>query len=479
MTRPLDEAVTAPPDGMIFTSVPSPTAPPEDSPTPAATLPPVEGVAGEQSIGDPYIPELGNTGYDVQHYVLRLALDPAQTEVERLVTIEAVATLDELAQLSLDFIGFQVHSVMVEGEETAFSREDGKLLVNLPQALDEGGAFAIDVAYSGAPVMEPSPYVPFVSHLGIRFQPEGQRLYVVAEPDGARYWFPNNDHPRDKATYRFELTVPEELVAVANGMLVETHTEVAEAFADGRTGDVYIWEHEYPMASYLATVAVGDYVRVEGETESGVLLRHYVFPENEQAFETVQPQVADMIEFMSERFGPYPFEAFGFVQVLGNGVSLETQTMVLLSEEAGVGVMAHELAHMWFGDWVSLDSWSDIWRNEGFATYVSALWLEQSVEQVEEVVAGYEAFVADNPRDFVLDEPPPGELFGAHSYFEGALVAHQLREEVGDQAFFTGLQRYFERYGGGTATHEEFQAVLEEATGHSLDEFFASRLGAP
>src|SRR5690606_1681029 len=121
-------------------------------------------------------------------------------------------------------------------------------------------------------------------------------------------------------------------------------------------------------------------------------LRHYVFPENEQAFETVQPQVADMIEFMSERFGPYPFEAFGFVQVLGNGVSLETQTMVLLSEEAGVGAMAHELAHMWFGDWVSLDSWSDIWRNEGFATYVSALWLEQSVEQVEEVVAGYEAF---------------------------------------------------------------------------------------
>jgi len=253
MTRPLDEAVTAPPDGMIFTSVPSPTAPPEDSPTPAATLPPVEGVAGEQSIGDPYIPELGNTGYDVQHYVLRLALDPAQTEVEGLVTIEAVATLDELAQLSLDFIGFQVHSVMVEGEETAFSREDGKLLVNLPQALDEGGAFAIDVAYSGAPVMEPSPYVPFVSHLGIRFQPEGQRLYVVAEPNGARYWFPNNDHPRDKATYRFELTVPEELVAVANGVTgpgQATRDDAATIAFRDRTGpfDLPITRHLLKLA---------------------------------------------------------------------------------------------------------------------------------------------------------------------------------------------------------------------------------------
>lgn len=438
-------------------------------PTPQAQ-PPLTPQAGGRSLGDPYAPQLGNTGYDVQHYLLQLALDPAVDQVQGAATIDAIATLHRLAELSLDFAGFEVTSVAVNGLAAAFAREDHKLIVTLPEPLAEGDGLSLTVAYRGQPLYEPSPYVGFVDHLGLAF-PDGQSIYALAEPDGARYWFPANDHPRDKATFRFEIVVPQSLTAAANGRLLESRPG---AMPDGREGALFIWEHLHPMAPYLATVAVGDYERLDDTSPAGVPLRHYTFPESREDVQAATSEIGQALDWMAELFGPYPFETFGFVTARVPGGSLETQTLVILSDAMiGKRTAVHELAHMWFGDHVSLDSWGEMWRNEGFATYVQLMWeTRNDPEELDLQMAAVESVVEGNDKSYPLNNPPAEYLFELNVYYQGALAVHALRQEMGDEAFFAGLRTYFERYGGGVASDTQFRAVMEESAGRSLDSYY-------
>jgi aminopeptidase N len=131
------------------------------------------------------------------------------------------------------------------------------------------------------------------------------------------------------------------------------------------------------------------------------------------------------------------------------------------------------MSHLWFGDWVSLHSWGDSWRNEGFATYVALMWANrENPQQLDQAIAEIAQRLADNPSGYPLNNPPAEEMFGRDSYNKGAVLVHQLRQEMGDEAFFNGLKIYFQRFGGGSASQAEFQSVMEEAVGHSLDEFF-------
>jgi aminopeptidase N len=426
---------------------------------------------GDRSAGDPYIPELGNGGYDVQHYKIQLALDPEINFVEGATTIGARSTIDGLSQISLDFVGYQVNLVTIDGITTDFTREGSKLVIDLPHLVPSGDPFSIVVTYQGAPLEESSPYVGFAEHLGLHY-PDGDSVFAVAEPDGARYWFPANDHPRDKATYRFEIVVPAGLTAVANGQLLETRTS---ALPNGDLGELFIWEHNYPMASYLALVAVGDYERIDDRSPGGIPLRHYVFPELEEESRIATSTSAEAIDWMSDLFGSYPFETFGFVTVAMPGASMETQTMVLLSDSMiGPRTAVHELAHMWFGNWVSLDSWAEMWRNEGFATYITMMWVTRDdPEELELQIAGMKSAAEENGRQYALNNPPAQALFDFNVYFEGAAMVHELRQEMGDEAFFEGLRNYFDTYGGGTASDAQFQAIMEEAAGFSLAPFFA------
>lgn len=459
-----------------------PSSTPRPSATPETTLPPVTGVAGERSAGDPYAPMLGNTGYDVQRYTLRMTLDPEDPAVAAHVTVEAVSTLANLGQISLDFTGFEIDDLQASGAELAgYAREAEKLVINFAEPLPEGQPFSLEIIYSGEPAFESSDFAPFEPSLGLIYQQDQRRIYVLTEPDGSRNYFPCNDHPTDKALFRFEITVPEELVAVANGTLVDTQTEIPNAMLDGRAGDRYIWEAADEMATYLAVITVGDYVRVEGRSPEGVALRSYVFPTQQADMEIATPIMGEMLDWMSERFGAYPFEAYGIVSVQGAGASMETQTMsIIAGSPRDENLMAHEMAHMWFGDWVSLESWGDIWRNEGFATYIAALWVTRNnPERMAQVVNNWEQPFRSGFVDAPLVNPPRREMFGITSYFKGALLVHDLRQEMGDEAFFAGLRLYFERYGGGTATHQQFQETLEEAAGQSLAPFFEEWLGEP
>ncbi|UCG25224.1 MAG: M1 family metallopeptidase, partial [Chloroflexota bacterium] len=449
-------------------------ADPETSAREATTIPPptpevqepLTPQAGGRSIGDPYAPELGNTGYDVQHYRLQLALDPAVEHVEGAATIEALATLHGLAELALDFAGFEVTSVTANGLAAGFERDGKKLIITLPEPLAEGDPFTLAITYRGQPLYETSAYVGFVDHLGLSY-PDEQSMYALAEPDGARYWFPANDHPRDKAAFRFEIVVPQGMTAAANGRLIETREA---AMPDGRPAELFIWEHGLPMAPYLATVAVGDYERLEGQSPAGVPLRHYTFAETREDFEAATSEIGEALDWMAELFGPYPLENFGYVTARVPGVSLETQTLVILSDAlTGKRTAVHELAHMWFGDWVSLDSWGEMWRNEGFATYVQLMWENRAdPEELELQMAAVESVVEGNDKSYPLNNPPAEYLFELNVYYQGALAVHALRQEMGDEAFFGGLRTYFERYGGRTASDADFKAVMEESAGRSL-----------
>ncbi len=439
------------------------------SPTPDVQEP-LTPQAGGRSIGDPYAPELGNTGYDVQHYRLQLALDPAVDHVEGAATIGALANLHGLAELALDFAGFEVTSVTVNGLAAGFDRDGKKLIISLPEPLAEGEQFTLAITYRGQPLYEPSAYLGFVDHLGLSY-PDEQSIYALAEPDGARYWFPTNDHPRDKATFRFEIVVPQGLTAAANGRLMETRQA---AMPDGRPAELFIWEHGQPMAPYLATVAVGDYDRMEGRSPGGVPLRHYTFPETREELEAATSEIGEALDWMAELFGPYPLENFGYVTARVPGGSLETQSLVLLSDAMiGKRTAVHELAHMWFGDWVSLDSWGEMWRNEGFATYIQLMWENRAdPEEFELQMAAVESVVEGNDKSYPLNNPPAEYLFELNVYFQGAMAVHALRQEMGDEAFFGGLRTYFERFGGGTASDADFRAVMEESAGRSLDSYY-------
>jgi aminopeptidase N len=450
------------------TAIPIPTEPPA-----TAAIPTLTPSTNPLSAGDPYAPELGNSGYDVQAYNLQLTLDPATASIAADVTITATSTTP-IQEVSLDFIGFDIQTVAFLGMPAEYHRQANKLLVDLPILIPSGEEFVMEIAYSGEPVIEASAYIPFVSHIGM-IRPDNESLYVASEPDGARYWFPCNDHPRDKATYRFELTVPEGMTGVANGHLVSGPQAVPNAFANGKTGELYTWAHNYPVATAFVTVAVANYERIDGRSPKGIPLRSYVFPDQVARFQAFEAHIGEMIDWLSDLFGPYPFDEFGYVMVKNFGASLETQTMVVLdSNMLNEETLVHEMAHMWFGDWVSLDSWGDIWRSEGFATYVQIQWANRDQpDQVNRTIRGFEDVYAAHPSGYPLDYPPRAEMFGNASYIKGAVVVHALREMIGDQAFYDGLRTYFEQYGGGVASQAQFQAVMEAASGLKLDDFFA------
>jgi len=455
-------------------STPTKTLPPPD-PTPSSTLTRTATVtpsstptlqAGGSSIGDPKATELGNTGYDVKSYTLALTIDPAAETLSGTTTIKAVATLPNLGRLSLDFSGPPISHLKVDGVEASHQRQGIKLLIDLPQPLAEGQPFTIVAAYKGHPQPVSSRYVEFLE-VGMHFA--GDMAFVASEPDGARSWFPCNDHPRDKALFRYEITVPQGYVVAANGQ--------PEPPVEGETTTTFVWEHNSPLATYLATVVVGRYQLIRETAPNGIPLRHYVPADLMPAAQELLTRTGDMIVFLEQYFGPYPFESYGHIVVPMNGVSLETQTMTLI--DAGVVsqgieyIVVHELAHQWFGDSVSPASWADIWLNEGFATYASWLWDEaRSPDRLRSQLDGMEerAWQADSGEP--LADPSVDNLFGFNSYIKGAWVLRMLRSEIGDKVFFDTLRTYHERFKGNVASTADFQTVAEEVSGQDLDWFF-------
>jgi len=423
-------------------------------------------------IGDDYFPTLGNPGYDVDHYVLELVFDPETTTLNGIATIEAAATTD-LDTVNLDFAALTVRSVVVDGTAADFRQVEEDLAIIPQRRISAGEAFVIEVEYGGNPSQARSAAVPF----GIGWKTVGDANYIVAEPDAAHTWFPANDHPLDKATYTFRITVPEDVVAAANGNLVDQITDV------GTT--TWVWEVTSPMASYLATMVIGDFDIVADPIASaaaGVPIRHVLPAGTTVADWPGLERQGEMIAFLAESFGPYPFDTYGIAIVDGFGAALENQTLSLFDSNLSASaffedVLIHEVAHQWFGDSVSLGGWADIWLNEGFASYAEWLWIEREAgrDVLEREIAAerdlFEGAGFNGPG-----EPPSFDLFNGSVYRVGAMTLHALRLTVGDAAFFEILRAYSSKFADKSVTTADFIAVAESISGRDLTDLFESWL---
>ena len=458
-------------------------------------------IAGAAGAGDAYFPFAGNGGYDVQHYDLDLTYTPPGPAPAPLVgqlsgvaTIDLVATQD-LDRFNLDLRDMDVQAITVNGrparaveppasgaevEGAAYwhvQDDDARvweLTIQPRPKIKQGQTARVVVTYGGDTTRPTDIEGVLYGWVTMR-----DGAMVVSEPEGSMTWYPVSDHQTDKATYGFEITVPEGKVAVANGL--PARDPVTE---DGWT--TWFWDAPDLQASYLTTASVGDYELRFSETDGGLPIIDAVDDNltaaNAATTEASLALQAEMIAFLEEAFVPYPFNSAGaIVDDDTVGYALETQTRPVYSRVASEGTVVHEIAHQWFGNAVSPERWQDIWLNEGWATYAEWLWSEDSGDDSAQAL--FES-ILDIPADdefwdLAIADPGPFGLFLGGIYDRGAATLHALRVKIGDEAFFAASQEWLERYDDSTATTEDFEEVFEEVSGQDLGAFFDVWLRTP
>ncbi|WP_250001244.1 M1 family metallopeptidase [Actinoplanes sp. M2I2] len=442
----------------------------QPAPARSSSAPPPSFAAGADGIGDPYFPKYGNGGYDVAGYDLKVRYDPRNDQLTGTATITATAGQD-LSRFNFDLSKLAARNVTVDGVRASSRAEGNELVITPTEGIVAGRPFTVVIEYGG----EPSQFANSVLGDGGWLEnPDG--AVALGQPESASTWFPVNDHPADKATFKLEMTVPEGVEAISNGVPGPRRT------TGGWT--TWSWSESSPLASYLAMVVIGQY-RITTTTHGGkpmVLAVAESLPADGPAARSLA-RTGEITDFLATRFGPYPFDANGGVAVDDRniGYALETQSRpvygpAFFSGGPNESVVAHELAHQWFGDSVALEKWQDIWLNEGFATYAEWLWDEhkgtQTVEQSFD--AAYNSYAWDQPGE--AGNPGAGRIFGQAVYQRGGMTVYALRKTIGDAAFDQLLKRWTSENKDGNASTDDLIAMAEEVSGKQLDDLFRTWL---
>jgi aminopeptidase N len=445
-----------------------------------ALAPAARADVGASGLGDAYFPHEGNGGYDALHYDLRLAYSPRTNRLSGVARVRARA-LVALERFNLDLKGLRVRGVRVDGRPAAFHRAGTELRVTPGASLAAGQVFTVAVRYRGVPRTIVGSPIAFGEPYGFLHTPDGQ--FVAAEPNGAYTWFPSNDHPSDKATFTFRITVPRGVRVVANGRRRSTSTH-------GRRR-TFVWSEDSPMATYLATVDTGHWLIRRGRTKGGVPVTVAIDPKiaPRRARRTARfflRTTARIVDYESSVFGPYPFSSAGAIaddaRYRGRrlGFSLETQSRPVYSGVTDTVTIAHELAHQWFGDSVSVARWRDIWLNEGFASFAEYLWLDHTGQQTAHSSFRADYSIPGGSSFWKLPIADPGRdrLFDVAVYRRGAMTLQALREKIGDGPFFQILRTWAAQHRHANASTADFIALAEQVSGRDLDGFFHAWLYA-
>jgi aminopeptidase N len=416
--------------------------------------------------------------YDLVHVELAIDFDTEARRIRGRAVHHVMGLRRGCSELLLDLVdSLQVTSVRRRGAAIPFEHRNRLLLVPLHPALAHGETTRVTVEYEGRP--------PRDGQLGLGFEEQGNPeqgypirplISTLSETHSGAAWWPCKNITRDKFTVDERYTVPEPLLATGNGTLLE----VVPAGAGRRT---FHWLESYPIETYLVSVAATDYVTwsdryVSADSAVSVPVVYYAFPQSEAKARAAWARTPEMIAAFAERFGEYPFprEKYATAEFNWPG-AMENQTctsygtyLLIYDVPSNERVVAHELAHQWWGDLVSPATWDDIWLNEGFAVYGEAIWQEH--------LGGRRAYLAHMQDVFreSFDGPlvPPRYRFSPTVYLKGGWVVHMLRGVLGDEIFFRALREYRRDYAHGTASTEEFRRILEQYAGLDLGSFFDS-----
>jgi aminopeptidase N len=398
----------------------------------------------------PYLSRHGDDRYRVEHYDLALEYRPLGGRLSGRATVSAVASR-ALAEVSLDFGRLRVDRVALDGVPVRYAYRDGKLRIRPVRPLPAGRPFEVSLRYGGTPRPVPS----YWGELGWEELTDG--AFVASQPIGAPSWFPCNDRPADKATYRIAVTAPARYTVVANGTLVSQRA--------GAGSVTWVYDQRVPMSTYLATVQIGRYelVSLAGSVPQGAAVPRRLLRRFSHDFGR-QPA---MIAAFTHLFGAYPFPDYRVVVVDDElDVPLEAHGLSIFGRNHVDGyrgaerLVAHELAHQWFGNSLTVAEWRHIWLNEGFAKYAEWLWSEQSDGDPAAAHAARSwARVSALPQDLRVADPGVRRMFDERVYERGALALHALRRALGGAEFFALLREWTDTYRDGTVTTEDFTAM--------------------
>jgi aminopeptidase N len=458
------------------------------------------GPAGGQDVGIPSVATDGyerDRGVDILHYDLELVLPDAPGPISARARIVAERLEADLDALRLDFAPLEIDGVRVDGAEASWVRDDGALVITLPPA-QEGARHELDVRYHGTPR----------DGLILKNNRHGEfAVFADNWPDRAREWFPAVDHPSDKATVAFDVIAPAAWRVVANGYLVD-RTDVGGGRARTR------WRETAEVPTYTMVIGASRFaIEAIGE-RAGVAVSHWTFPQDSAAGSAAFARSGEILAVYDSLFGPFPYEKLAHVQSATRYGGMENSSAIFYSEnrigealdrgedsederlDGLTSLVAHETVHQWFGDAVTEKDWHHLWLSEGFATYFAEVFFElrgsSEGSGPAELARGMralrdEVIAWDNGEGagLAIVDPRPvasgnyEELLHTGNYQKGGWVLHMLRREVGDVAFFEGVQAYYAAHRDGTAWTADFERTIEEASGKDLGWFFAQWIGRP
>ncbi len=427
---------------------------------------------GAVSADDPYLPESGNGGYRISRYELELSYRVNSNRLSGKASLSGVTT-QPLSRLSLDLVGLQVSKVSINGRRAArFSTRSNKLFIWPDKQIPIRASLAIEINYGGSPGPRSGPW----GELGWEELTDG--VLVAGQPNGAPTWFPCNDHPSEKASYLISVSTDSPYRVVSNGTLIKQTRRASQT--------TWVYDQPEPMASYLATVQIGQYEQLQVAAKPVSQQAAVPTRVREEFGHDFGRQPAMMATF-SELFGPYPYPSYTVVVADDDlEIPLEAQGVSIFGRNHLDGqrgherLVAHELAHQWFGNSLTIDGWQHIWLNEGFACYAEWLWAEavghSSAEQLARLTWQR---LSDLPQDLVIAAPGAKLMFDDRLYKRGALTLHSLRLALGEQMFFEMLRDWTDRHRHGSVNTELFISHAARFRRQSLAGLFNAWLFEP